>query len=131
MAKNQQFKPQAANTRAAGYHVPVMLGEVLKGLNIQPGGIYVDCTFGGGGHSSAILRLLNDQGRLFAFDQDEDARRNLPKDGRIVFVPQNFRHVRRFLRLHQVTGVDGIIADLGVSSHQFDESTRGFSLRSD
>jgi len=111
------------------YHIPVLLNEVIEGLNIQPNGIYVDCTFGGGGHSKAILQKLSAKGRLVAFDQDDDARKNLPDDGRIIFIPQNFRHLQRFLRLHSITAVDGIMADLGVSSHQFDEADRGFSIR--
>jgi len=98
-------------------------------LNIRPGGTYVDCTFGGGGHSKAILERLNVSGRLVAFDQDESAGKNLPADPRIIFVPQNFRHVQRFLRLHNIVAVDGILTDLGVSSHQFDEAGRGFSIR--
>lgn len=98
---------------------------------IQPNGIYVDCTFGGGGHSKAILEKLDDNGKLIAFDQDEDARRNIPKDPRIIFVPHNFRHLQRFLKLHNINAVDGILADLGVSSHQFDEAERGFSTRHD
>lgn len=118
---------------AAGndYHIPVLLAESLEGLNVQPGGIYVDCTFGGGGHSRAILSRLGPEGRLVAFDQDADAARNLPGDDRVLFVPQNFRHLQRFLRLHGITAVDGILADLGVSSHQFDEADRGFSTRFD
>lgn len=111
------------------YHVPVMLQEALDGLEIKADGIYVDCTFGGGGHSKGILERLGPGGRLFAFDQDSDAKRNLPDDGRIVFLPHNFRHISRFLRLHQITQVNGILADLGVSSHQFDEPERGFSIR--
>lgn len=111
------------------YHTPVLLKEVIEGLKIVPGGIYVDCTFGGGGHSRAILEKLNAQGKLVAFDQDENARENLPGDGRVIFVPHNFRHLQRFLRLHNVSAVDGILADLGVSSHQFDEPERGFSTR--
>lgn len=113
------------------YHTPVLLDECMVGLNIQPGGVYVDCTFGGGGHSAAILQQLNANGKLIVFDQDEDARKNLPGDGRVLFIPQNFRHLQRFLRLHKVTKVDGILADLGVSSHQFDEAGRGFSTRFD
>lgn len=113
------------------YHVPVLLKEVISGLNIQPGGVYVDCTFGGGGHSKEILMHLGETGRLFAFDQDADAKANLPDDPRVVFVPHNFRHLQRFLRLHKVPLVDGIMADLGVSSHQFDEASRGFSTRFD
>jgi len=98
---------------------------------IQPTGIYVDCTFGGGGHSKAMLEKLDEKGKLIAFDQDEDARRNIPKDPRIIFVPHNFRHLQRFLKLHNINAVDGILADLGVSSHQFDEAERGFSTRHD
>ena len=111
------------------YHIPVLLNEVLEGLNIQPDGIYVDCTFGGGGHSRAILSRLGVKGKLVAFDQDEDAKKNLPEDERLIFVSHNFRHLQRFLRLEQITAVDGIMADLGVSSHQFDEAERGFSTR--
>ncbi len=113
------------------YHIPVLLKETIDALNIQPNGIYVDCTFGGGGHSKAILEKLGDGGKLIAFDQDEDARRNIPKDPRIIFVPHNFRHLQRFLKLHNISAVDGILADLGVSSHQFDEGERGFSTRFD
>ncbi len=111
------------------YHIPVLLHEVIEGLNIRPDGIYVDCTFGGGGHSKSILEKLSEKGKLVGFDQDEDAAKNLPGDPRFIFVPQNFRHLQRFLRLHNITGVDGILADLGVSSHQFDEAERGFSTR--
>ncbi len=114
---------------ANDYHVPVLYQQSLDGLAIKPGGVYVDCTFGGGGHSKGILAQLNEAGRLFAFDQDADAQRNIPADDRVVFVPQNFRHLQRFLRLHKVTQVDGILADLGVSSYQFDEGDRGFSIR--
>jgi 16S rRNA (cytosine1402-N4)-methyltransferase len=119
------------NSQLQNYHVPVLLNETIDGLNIKPAGIYVDCTFGGGGHSRAILERLNENGRLVAFDQDDDARKNLPADDRVLFVPQNFRHLQRFLRLHKITAVDGIMADLGVSSHQFDEAERGFSTRHD
>ena len=111
------------------YHIPVLLNEVIEGLNIRPDGIYVDCTFGGGGHSKAILQKLSAKGKLVAFDQDSAAQKNLPNDERIIFVPQNFRHLQRFLRLHNIAAVDGIMADLGVSSHQFDEADRGFSIR--
>lgn len=111
------------------YHIPVLLAETIDGLHINPDGIYVDCTFGGGGHSKAILEKLSAKGKLVAFDQDDDARKNLPDDERIIFVPQNFRHLQRFLRLHQIAAVDGIMADLGVSSHQFNEAERGFSIR--
>ncbi|NCI49140.1 16S rRNA (cytosine(1402)-N(4))-methyltransferase RsmH [Sediminibacterium roseum] len=111
------------------YHVPVLYRETLSGLAIQPDGVYVDCTFGGGGHSRGILEQLNSKGKLIAFDQDADAQKNLPEDDRVIFVPQNFRHLQRMLRLHKITEVDGILADLGVSSHQFDEGERGFSIR--
>jgi 16S rRNA (cytosine1402-N4)-methyltransferase len=107
------------------------LKEAVDALMIQPNGIYVDCTFGGGGHSKAILEKLDNNGKLIAFDQDEDAKRNIPKDPRIIFVPHNFRHLQRFLKLHNINAVDGILADLGVSSHQFDEAERGFSTRHD
>lgn len=119
------------DSRVLNYHTPVLVKECLEGLNIKPRGIYVDCTFGGGGHSLAILQKLGDNGKLVAFDQDADAEKNVPKDDRIVFIPQNFRHLQRFLRLHKIAKVDGIIADLGVSSHQFDEAGRGFSTRFD
>src|SRR5271155_3801976 len=109
------------------YHIPVLLSEAMDGLNIRANGVYVDCTFGGGGHSTQILAHLNKEGRLYAFDQDGDAKRNSLTDERFVFIPHNFRHLIRFLRLNHVTTVDGILADLGVSSHQFDEPTRGFS----
>src|SRR5579864_9327068 len=95
------------------YHLPVLLEESLEGLAIRPSGTYVDCTFGGGGHSRGILQRLGPKGRLFAFDQDSDARRNLPDDSRITFLPHNFRHLARFLRLHAAGTVDGILADLG------------------
>lgn len=126
---SQQVSQPASQPES--YHTPVLLQEAIKGLQIKPGGVYVDCTFGGGGHSRAILQHLNDKGALFAFDQDEDARKNLPEDKRVIFVPQNFRHLQRFLRLHKITQVDGILADLGVSSHQFDAAERGFSIRFD
>lgn len=115
----------------SGYHVPVLLGEAVDALKIKPDGVYVDCTFGGGGHSAAILNRLGNDGVLIAFDQDDDARKNLPNDKRVVFVPQNFRHLQRFLKLHGHLQVNGILADLGVSSHQFDEAGRGFSIRFD
>jgi 16S rRNA (cytosine1402-N4)-methyltransferase len=111
------------------YHVPVLLQESLDGLQVRPEGTYVDCTFGGGGHSKGILERLGKKGRLLAFDQDSDAKSNLPDDPRIVFLPHNFRHLQRFLRLHQAGPVDGILADLGVSSYQFDQPERGFSTR--
>lgn len=111
------------------YHVPVLFKETIDVLHIKPDGIYVDCTFGGGGHSRGILQKLDEKGKLFAFDQDADAKANLPADERVIFIQQNFRHIARFLRLHQFTQVDGILADLGVSSHQFNEAERGFSTR--
>ena len=140
-SKKQIDKPDTENSsqpvnKSTSYHTPVLLTETIDALNIQPDGIYVDCTFGGGGHSKAILAKLGADGKLFAFDQDEAAMQNmpagqagLPADDRLVFVPHNFRHINRFLRLHNVTSVNGIMADLGVSSHQFDEGSRGFSTR--
>ena len=113
------------------YHIPVLLPEAISHLNIQTDGVYVDCTFGGGGHSKAILENLGGEGRLIAFDQDADAVRNLPHDKRLLFIPHNFRHIKRFLQLHGVKEVDGILADLGVSSHQLNEGSRGFSTRFD
>ena len=111
------------------YHMPVMLHEVIEGLQIKAEGTYVDCTFGGGGHSKAILNLLSRKGRLLVFDLDEDAKRNVPDDERITFVPHSFRHLQRFLRLYKISKVNGILADLGVSSYQFDKAERGFSTR--
>jgi 16S rRNA (cytosine1402-N4)-methyltransferase len=113
------------------YHQPVLLKECLEGLDIKPGGIYVDVTFGGGGHSKAILQNLGKKGKLFAFDQDKDAARNIPDDERFTFIPQNFSYMKNFLRMYEATQIDGILADLGVSSHQFDEAERGFSIRFD
>ncbi|MFN6082237.1 MAG: 16S rRNA (cytosine(1402)-N(4))-methyltransferase RsmH, partial [Bacteroidota bacterium] len=111
------------------YHVPVMLNECIEGLHINPNGIYVDVTFGGGGHSRAILNKLSSKGKLVAFDQDEDARKNLPDDARLVFIDQNFAFLKNHLRYQELIPVDGILADLGVSSHQFDTDERGFSFR--
>ena len=122
MDNNSQTKP-------INYHTPVLLNETIQGLNIKPDGIYVDCTFGGGGHSRVVLQHLNYNGRLYVFDQDADAKKNVPADERVIFIPQNFRYLQRFLRLQKVIKVDGILADLGVSSHQFDEAERGFSIR--
>lgn len=113
------------------YHTPVLLAEVVELLAIKEGGVYVDCTFGGGGHSKAILEQLGPNGKLIAFDQDEDAKQNVPDDKRVLFIPHNFQHVKRFLKLNGIAGVDGLLADLGVSSHQFDEGSRGFSTRFD
>jgi len=113
------------------YHQTVLLNEAVDGLNIKPGGIYVDATFGGGGHTNKMLEKLGPDGKIFAFDQDEDAWRNRPDDNRVQVVKENFRYMKRFLRMHQVLAVDGILADLGVSSYQFDTAGRGFSLRFD
>ena len=117
------------NRHSSSYHVSVLFAETLDALQVQPDGIYVDCTFGGGGHTSGILERLGANGKLMAFDQDEDAAKNIPEDERVLFVPHNFRHLHRFLRLHRYLQVDGILADLGVSSHQFDAGERGFSTR--
>ena len=111
------------------YHDPVLLTECMDLLALRPNGTYVDVTFGGGGHSRAILERLGPEGRLFAFDQDPDAAANAPEDSRFTLIPANFEHLQRFLRAHNVKSVDGILADLGVSSHQFDAAERGFSLR--
>jgi 16S rRNA (cytosine1402-N4)-methyltransferase len=111
------------------YHESVLLNECIENLNIQPNGIYVDATFGGGGHSKAILSKLGPKGRLIAFDQDKDAQRNLPDDDRVLFIPENFKYIQKFLRLHNIPGVNGVLADLGVSSYQFDKPERGFSIR--
>ena len=113
------------------YHNPVLLKETVDGLNIKPDGIYVDVTFGGGGHSQEILSRLGPNGKLFAFDQDEDALENALPDERFELINENFRFIKRFLRFHNVREVDGILADLGVSSHQFDVAERGFSTRFD
>lgn len=111
------------------YHNPVLLKETVDGLDIRPDGVYVDVTFGGGGHSREIMKRLGANGRLFAFDQDEDAQANVIDDERFTLIPENFRFIKRFLRFHGVKEVDGILADLGVSSHQFDVAERGFSTR--
>ena len=111
------------------YHNPVLLHPSIDGLNINPNGVYVDVTFGGGGHSSEILSRLGPEGKLFAFDQDQDALANALQDDRFVLINENFRFIKRFLRFYGVKSVDGILADLGVSSHQFDVPERGFSTR--
>ena len=116
---------------SSSYHVPVLFDEAIDALQVKPDGVYADCTFGGGGHSRGILDKLGPNGKLIAFDQDADARQNVPADERVVFVPNNFRHLQRFLRLNGFAKVDGVLADLGVSSHQFDEGERGFSTRFD
>lgn len=112
------------------YHIPVLLNESLDGLAITPDGVYVDVTFGGGGHSRGILNLLGPSGKLFGFDQDADAEQNIPQDNRFTFVRSNFRYLYNFMKYHHEAGlVDGILADLGVSSHHFDDKDRGFSFR--
>jgi 16S rRNA (cytosine1402-N4)-methyltransferase len=126
---DESILPLHSSADQLDYHIPVLLQETIEGLAIKADGVYVDCTFGGGGHSKALLARLGEKGVLVAFDQDEDARKNLPNDSRVIFVPQNFRHLQRFLRLNKITQVDGILADLGVSSHQFDKAERGFSIR--
>ena len=126
---DESILPLHSSADQLDYHIPVLLQETIEGLAIKADGVYVDCTFGGGGHGKALLARLGEKGVLVAFDQDEDARKNLPNDSRVIFVPQNFRHLQRFLRLNKITQVDGILADLGVSSHQFDKAERGFSIR--
>lgn len=118
--------------KAEGYHVPVLLNESIDGLNICQGGVYVDVTFGGGGHSREILRRLGAQGRLYSFDQDADALQNVPEgDERFTFVQSNFRYLSNWMRYYGEEEVDGVLADLGVSSHHFDDEQRGFSFRFD
>ncbi len=116
---------------AQDYHVPVLLDKCIEGLNIKENGIYVDVTFGGGGHSRGIISKLGENGKLFAFDQDKDAINNAIDDPRFELINVNFKHIKNYLRLHGVKKVDGILADLGVSSHQFDVAERGFSTRFD
>ena len=118
-------------TTAETYHVPVLLQESIDGLDIKPDGVYVDVTFGGGGHSKEILRRLGKSGHLYSFDQDEDAERNIVDDPRFTFVRSNFSYLRNWMRYYQVEHIDGLLADLGVSSHHFDDDTRGFSFRFD
>ena len=113
------------------YHIPVLLHESIEGMHIHPGGIYVDVTFGGGGHSKEILRQMDSSSKLFSFDQDPDAEKNIVNDPRFTFVRSNFRYLHNFLRYYGVEKVDAILADLGVSSHHFDDSERGFSFRFD
>ena len=114
------------------YHIPVLLNESIDGLDIRPGGIYVDVTFGGGGHSREILRRLNGTGRLFSFDQDADAEQNIGEaPENFTFVRSNFRYLNNWMRYYGVDHIDGLLADLGVSSHHFDDETRGFSFRFD
>ena len=118
-------------TTAETYHIPVLLQESIDGLDIKPDGVYVDVTFGGGGHSREILRRLGKDGHLYSFDQDEDAERNILDDDRFTFVRSNFRYLRNWMRYYDVEQIDGLLADLGVSSHHFDDETRGFSFRFD
>jgi 16S rRNA (cytosine1402-N4)-methyltransferase len=113
------------------YHVPALLTETIDGLNIKPDGVYVDCTFGGGGHAREMLKRLGNNGKLIGFDQDEDAFGNIPQDERFIFVHSNFKYLKNFLQFHRIEKVDGILADLGVSFHHFDEAERGFSFRYD
>ncbi len=113
------------------YHIPVLLEESIEALNIKPNGIYIDCTFGGGGHSKAILDKLDEEGKLYGFDQDIEAYNNALDDPRFTFVRGNFKHIRNFIQYYGHTKVDGILADLGISSHHFDEAKRGFSYRFD
>ena len=118
-------------TTAETYHVPVLLRESIDGLGIKPDGVYVDVTFGGGGHSREILRRLGKEGHLYSFDQDEDAEKNILDDDRFTFVRSNFRFLRNWMRYYGEEQIDGLLADLGVSSHHFDDETRGFSFRFD
>ena len=113
------------------YHVPVMLNQSVDGLSVRKGGVYADVTFGGGGHSREILRRMDSDGRLFGFDQDGDAAANVPQDGRFTFVLSNFRYIENWMDYYGISGVDGVLADLGVSSHHFDDVERGFSFRHD
>jgi 16S rRNA (cytosine1402-N4)-methyltransferase len=113
------------------YHIPALLNETIEGLSIKPDGVYVDVTFGGGGHSREILKFLGKNGKLLGFDQDEDAVKNALDDTRFIFVRSNFQYLKNFLKYHNIEKVDGILADLGVSSHHFDEADRGFSFRFD
>lgn len=118
-------------TQVMSYHNPVMLHESVDGLDIKEDGIYVDVTYGGGGHSKEILKRLGEKGRLIAFDQDADVEGNVVKDERLVMVPQNFRYLKNYLKMYGIPQIDGLLADLGVSSHQFDVGERGFSIRFD
>ena len=118
-------------TTAETYHVPVLLNESIDGLALKSGGIYVDVTFGGGGHSKEILRRLDEKAHLYSFDQDPDAEKNIVNDNRFTFVRSNFRYLKNWMRYYGVDHIDGLLADLGVSSHHFDDETRGFSFRFD
>ena len=118
-------------TKIDTYHVPVLLDESINGLNLHPDGVYIDVTFGGGGHSREILRRLPQGSRLFSFDQDADAERNIVDDDRFTFVRSNFRYLKNWMRYYEIDHIDGLLADLGVSSHHFDDESRGFSFRFD
>ena len=137
MAKKNKLKKanlkstMGVDGEPALYHIPALLAETIDGLDIKPDGVYVDVTFGGGGHSREILSRLGEKGKLLGFDQDEDAVKNSIDDERFIFVRSNFRYMTNFLRYHNIEKVDGILADLGVSSHHFDEAERGFSFRFD
>lgn len=124
-AKKKTFMDDVKQT----YHIPVLLDESINGLDLKKGGIYVDVTFGGGGHSKEILKRMDETCKLYSFDQDEDAESNIVNDSRFTFVRSNFRYIKNFLKYYGITEVDGILADLGVSSHHFDDSERGFSFR--
>lgn len=128
--KNIQDESNSVPLQGLGvYHIPALLNETIEGLNIKPDGVYVDVTFGGGGHSREILSRLGKNGKLIGFDQDEDAVKNALDDPRFIFVRSNFQYLKNFLRYHNIDKVDGVLADLGVSSHHFDEAERGFSFR--
>ena len=129
--KVKYSSPSEVSNEAVAYHVPALLSETIEGLDIKPDGVYVDVTFGGGGHSKEILSRLGKNGKLLGFDQDEDAVKNVIDDSRFIFVRSNFRYLTNFLRYHNIEKIDGILADLGVSSHHFDEAERGFSFRFD
>ena len=130
-SKERAIRQEIMNETEQTYHVPVLLKESIDGMNLHQGGTYVDVTFGGGGHSKEILRQMGPDSRLFSFDQDEDAEKNIVADARFTFVRSNFRYLRNFLRYYGVEQVDAILADLGVSSHHFDDAERGFSFRFD
>jgi 16S rRNA (cytosine1402-N4)-methyltransferase len=126
---DKYYKVKKMEDKEICYHVPVMLSECMGGLSILPNGTYVDVTFGGGGHSREILSRLGSEGHLYSFDQDADAEKNIIGDSRFTFVRSNFRYLKNFMQYHHVDGVDGLLADLGVSSHHFDDKDRGFSFR--
>jgi 16S rRNA (cytosine1402-N4)-methyltransferase len=131
LKKKDKSNSVSLSESEVAYHIPALLNETIDGLDIKPDGIYVDVTFGGGGHSREILSRLGKNGKLLGFDQDEDAVKNVLDDSRFIFVRSNFRYLTNFLRYHNIEKVDGILADLGVSSHHFDEAERGFSFRFD